>query len=75
MQRAAGEHVAPVGFLERGGGAAGGEDAHRPDDDRSKARVEGETGVFEDRGHEDDEGGDACVLAEEEESSRDGERP
>ena len=74
QERAGGKHVTSVCSFQSRRGAAGGEDSHRPDDHRGKTRVEGEAGVFEDGGHEDDHGGDAGVLTEEEEAARDGER-
>ena len=73
-KRAAGKHVTSVCSFQSRRGAAGGEYAHRPDDNRRKTGVESEAGVFEDGGHEDDHGGDAGVLTEEEEAARDGER-
>ena len=76
---AGGEHVPPVGILQDDRGEAGGGDPDRTNDDGCKQGGEGETRVSENRGHEDDKGGDARVLAEEEQtagySKRTEERP
>ena len=71
---AGGEHVLPVAVFQDDGGEAGGGDPDGPNDDGGEQGGECETGVCQNWGHEDDKGGDAGVLAEEEQTAGYGKR-
>ena len=73
-ERAGGEHQLPVRVLQDEGGQGSRGHPDCSDDDRGKERGDGETRVCKDGRHEHHQGCDACVLAEEEKTTRDAER-